>query len=396
MRCNVVTSASVSRFAVCIIALLVGATTRAQAHEGHEHADIGMTPAQAAPTGASVIQGLPALRGTRLPDGSVFLPKPAQFKLGIGSITVGASQHESSLVLQGVIVPDPNHSAVVTSIEKGLVEAAPQGFPITGARVRQGQTLATIRPILESAERIKRTAALAQANQDRRANALSLRILLGQLHGQNPMTTTTVFQKNLETERQAIDTRIEEAHRILNGRSALKAPLAGEISLANARIGTLVAPGQTLFEIIDPSRLWVEVRSYDVLPMPIIGVATARTQSGSTLDLAFVGQGLQTLDQSLPLNFRITRMPKPIYVGQPVTVSIQARAADSGIVLARDCIGRAPDGDSQVWVQTAVEHFVSRDVETGSMLGERVLVKSGLANGERVVCQRAWLLDQVH
>jgi multidrug efflux pump subunit AcrA (membrane-fusion protein) len=165
--------------------------------------------------------------------------------------------------------------------------------------------------------------------------------------------------------------------------------------LADAQIGALVSPGQTLFEIIDPARLWVEVQSYDVVPTEIIGQATAYTRNGETLDLAFEGQGLKTREQALPLDFRITRMPAHVYVGQPVSVSLRTRSRIDGIVLPQSSLSRAADGRTQVWLQTAAERYAARPVRTQFLPDGRVLIKSGLNGGERVVSEGAWLLDQI-
>jgi RND family efflux transporter MFP subunit len=376
--------------------LLCGIGYAASAPAGDDAAQFSAAgPASGLAVQGKFVSGGPWLHGTRLPDGSVFLPKPAQFSLGIRSKLIAAGSHANDLVLQGVIVPDPGHSAVVTSIEKGLLEKGPAGFPITGTKVKRGQILGSIRPVLESADRIKRTAALALAEQDLSVNVQNMRLLGLQLVGQNAMMTTTSFQQNLITERKAIDARIVEIKHVLDGHTMLRAPIDGVISQANAQIGSLVAPGQTLFEIIDPDRLWVEVQSYDVLPAQVFGQATAYTRDGRKLDLKFEGQGLTATAQSLPLDFSISPMADRIYVGQPVSVTMRAKHETTGMVLPKACVDRAPDGDDQVWLQTSSEHFVPHDVEVGPRAASTVVIESGIKPGDRVVCQGAWILDQI-
>jgi hypothetical protein len=183
-----------------VLVFLLSGQTGVHAHEGHEHQDItapGTPQAANSVEAGAALNGLPGLRGTRLADGSVFLPKPAQFRLGIRCERADAGQHESKLTLQGVIVADPNHSAVIASIEKGILDAPAQGFPVTGKRVTRGQTLAYVRPLVEAADRIKREAALARSDQELEVNEQSLAQLGLQLGGQNRMSSTNLYHENM-------------------------------------------------------------------------------------------------------------------------------------------------------------------------------------------------------
>lgn len=363
-------------------------STGASAHEGHEHAPL-LTKTSATDTGQL------SLRSARLADGSLFVPKPAQFRLGITSTAVQPIQHASSLTLKGMIIADPNHSAQVASPETGILEAAATGFPVVGARVVKGQTLALVKPVIEENDRIRRHIAGARNDLDMQINDLAQVQSGTQYKGQTPMASTKLYLEGLMTERRAMEIRKREIERSLRGRNAVKAPLAGEISLANAQIGGLARAGQTLFEIIDPAHLWVEAQTYAVLPAEAVGDAVAYTRSGEAIPLAFVGQGLASRGQSLPLDFRITRVSARPYIGQPVTVYVRTRSPEAGIVLPQSSLTRTADGRARVWVQTAAERYVARTVQTRVLADNHVLVLTGLQVGERVVSQGAWLLEQI-
>ena len=65
-----------------------------QAGEGHDHGD-----APPADTGNGP---------KRQPDGSVFLPKPAQRQLGVRTLVAAEGQHPKAVELAGTVVTDPN------------------------------------------------------------------------------------------------------------------------------------------------------------------------------------------------------------------------------------------------------------------------------------------------
>jgi cobalt-zinc-cadmium efflux system membrane fusion protein len=56
---------------------------------------------------------------------------------------------------------------------------------------------------------------------------------------------------------------------------------------------------------------------------------------------------------------------------------------------------RAPNGLPQVWVKVAPERFAPRPIRTKPLDGERVVVTSGLAKGDRIVVEAAELINQV-
>ncbi|MEF2553291.1 RND transporter [Aurantimonas sp. A2-1-M11] len=80
----------------------------------------------------------------RLPDGSVFVPKPSQRILAIRTLLTTASEHHRSVEMPGRIIPDPNASGYVQASIAGRLSSPPGGFPRLGARVDAGDVLAFV------------------------------------------------------------------------------------------------------------------------------------------------------------------------------------------------------------------------------------------------------------
>ena len=107
-------------------------TPLAQAGDGHDHGD---APAAASGNGPR-----------RLPDGRVFLPKPAQRQIGVRTLQVEAGELPKATELSGKVVMDPNAGGKVQAIVAGRVTPGPRGLPLPGQTVKKGEVLAYVTP----------------------------------------------------------------------------------------------------------------------------------------------------------------------------------------------------------------------------------------------------------
>ena len=120
----------------------------ALAAEGHDPGD-----APAAP---------PASGPQRLPDGSVFLPKPTQRLLGVRTERAQGGEWPRTFELNGRVVMDPNAGGQVQALNAGRIEPGPRGLPHLGQPVRRGEVLAYVRPAAAPLERSSQAAQLAE------------------------------------------------------------------------------------------------------------------------------------------------------------------------------------------------------------------------------------------
>jgi len=103
--------------------LLLAVATSAMAGPGHDHGD-------AAPVSAN------SDAPKRQPDGSVFLPKPAQRQLQVRTAVVVQAEHPQTVELTGRVIADPNAGGKVQPTQAGRIEPGPRGLPSLGQSVR--------------------------------------------------------------------------------------------------------------------------------------------------------------------------------------------------------------------------------------------------------------------
>lgn len=358
----------------------------------------GGVPVRAAAAPMALILALVALpvlaqpldQPRRQPDGSVFVPKPTQRLLGVRATIVDRADAPVSLQLVGQVIADPNASGRVQAPQAGRVESPEGGFPALGSRVDRGQTLAYVVPVLGAQERSGVQATLAELDSQIGIAQQRTQRLAG-LAGS--VSTREIAEARAELD--GLRARRAAVAEGLNGRLAVQATASGFISVAAAVGGQIVDARELLFEIVEPTRLWVEAVAYDGGMVADITGARATTSAGLTLDLAFIGRGLALRQQAVPLQFRIVNASPGLSVGTPVTVTVQTNRRAAGIVLPGEAVIRSAEGPPIVFEMTTAERFVPRPVRVQPLDGRNVLVIAGLDAGKRVVTEAASLIAQI-
>ncbi|MFM2066155.1 MAG: hypothetical protein RLZZ584_1064 [Pseudomonadota bacterium] len=375
----------------------------ARAEDGHDH-------------GHDHGGGAPAVNGNgphRLPDGSVFLPKPSQHQLGLRTVVVAESQLARAFELSGKVVMDPNAGGRVQAALAGRLEPGPRGLPGLGQRVRQGEVLAWVTP---SAGALEKSTQQAQLAELRAARALADKRLarLREL-------ADTVARKEIEAAEAELAGLAERAQALQAGlqqRDTLVAPVGGVIASAQAVAGQVVEPGALLFEIVDPARLRIEALAYDTrqavdvagAELLLPAAAGGATPGGGTpggasgaaprrLPLAYLGSARALREQALPLVFRAQGAAlaevAQLALGQTVQLVVRTRSRVTGLAVPAAALMKNPANQTIVWVKTAPERFEPRVVRSEPLDGAHIAVVAGLQPGDRVVSAGASLLNQI-
>ena len=326
----------------------------------------------------------------RLPDGSVFLPKPAQRQMGVRTLIGEAKQLPRATELSGKVVMDPNAGGKVQALVAGRLQAGPRGLPSVGQAVRKGEVLAYVLPSAAAIERSNQAAQLAELG--------AARSLAGKRLARLQELADTVPRKDIEaaqSEVASLGARAAALGAGLSARDALVAPVSGVIASANAVAGQVVDARELLFEVIDPSRLRIEALAFDAALASDVGGAFLAV-GAQKVPLIFVGASRSLREQALPLVFRAEGAAlSQLAVGQPVAVVLQSRSLVAGVPVPASSLMKNPANQTIVWVKTAPERFEARVVTVEPLDGATVAVTSGLKAGDRVATQGATLINQV-
>lgn len=349
----------------------------------------------------SIVTMTDASAAQRLADGSLFVPKIVQRQLVLRTMLSEIVDLPQTIQLNGKIIADPNAGGRVQASQSGRVEASATGLPNLGQKVSKGQVLAYLRPVMTSLDRGNSQATLADLDAQLDIAARKVQ-RYEQLADALPKATVEAVRFEFE----GLKKRKASVEASLSKSEALIAPVSGIISVANAVAGQVVDAKETLFEIIDPSRLMVEALAYDpVLTNDIAKAYATLGNADQSVTLSFIGGGQQMREQAIPLLFKVNQVKgKEIAaaVGQPVKVILQTKKQVAGVALPNAAVIKLPGGESVVWIHTEAERFVQRKVKTQALDAQRMLVLSDSAGtsisiktDERIVIFGASLLTQV-
>lgn len=350
---------------------------------------IGM--AQAEGHGAAAAIGFAARDlAHRLPDGSVFVPKSTQRILAIRTAMTEAAAHRRAVELPGRVIPDPNSSGYVQAAVGGRLSPPPGGFPWLGTPVRKGDVLAYLEAPLQAIDVSDMRQRQGELDQQisivERRLARYETLVTGGAVSRTQLEETRLELQGLQARRAALD-------KVRREPEALVAPVDGVIAEGTPVAGQIAQSNAVIFNIVDPSCLWVEALTFD--PLAEVQGATARLNSERSYSLAFKGAGFAGRNQSVPVQFAVEGDVSGLRAGQFVTVLVTTREEKAGLAIPRASVVRSANGQDVVYEHVAAERFEPRAVRIEPLDGERVFVASGLAAGKRIVVQGAELLGQV-
>jgi multidrug efflux pump subunit AcrA (membrane-fusion protein) len=352
-----------------------------RAHEGDDHAE------DEAPASAQVAAATPR----RLPDGDVWLPKSTQRLLQVRTQVGKLESARQSRELIGTVVPDPSSFGQVQAPMDGRIELAERGISNVGQHVEAGEILAYLSPNIPIAD-------LGTMQQLTAEVAGKLKIAEQKL-ARLTRIASVVAQKDIEDTRAEMEA-LREQQRVLAlkdvERIPLKAPVAGVISVANVRAGQVVTTRDTLFEIVDPHRLWIEaISGLAHHSAPDIAAAYAMDADGHSIPLSYIGRAPSLRQQTQPTQFKVEERHEGLMIGSAVKVFVQQGDLKEGIVVPGDAVVRGSEGLPRVWVKESPQLFRPMPVRVVPLDGVNVLLVGGVPAGSRIVVEGAELINQV-
>jgi hypothetical protein len=212
------------------------------------------------------------------------------------------------------------------------------------------------------------------------------------------LQTNAVPQTQVEETRFTLAGQINKRKELIESLSReeqLVAPVDGVIATTRAVSGQVVAQTDRLFEIVDASRPLVEALIFDQSLVDKITDAEMSLADGIVVRLKFQGRSRTLQQQYAVVHFEVLDAPDSLSLGQPVSIIARAGNPVTGIVMPRAALAQAPNGQTVVFEHKEPETFIPRAVRTEALDSQRVLVVSGLKDGDKIVIRNAPLVNQV-
>lgn len=183
-----------------------------------------------------------------------------------------------------------------------------------------------------------------------------------------------------------------------SGRVPFHAPISGVVTELAAREGTMLTPDMTAMTITALSSLWVIAE----VPESQAGWVRPGTQAelafpslpGETVrgSVEYVYPELNLETRTVRARLTLERPPPAIRPNMLATISLLGAPGDPAVTIPRSALIRS-GLENRVVIALDGGRFLPRRVVPGPESGDRVVIREGLAEGERVVVAGQFLLD---
>ena len=298
--------------------------------------------------------------------------------LGIRLETVGREALTQDVRAVATVVPDESRLSHVHTRVAGWVEQL--DVNTTGETVRAGQPVARI----FSQELFSSQTEYLAARKATAASGITSAVIAG---GRTRLTVLGMSPGEIDRIEQTA-----EPQRLVT----VFAPRSGVVVNRGVTVGTAIDPSTTLVTIADLSQVWV------LAEVPEANIPGIRVGTAAQLDfpasgrppfaarVAFVYPTLTDRTRTLRVRFSTANPGGTLRPGLYGSVSFES-TGQPVITVPRDAI--VDTGVMQhVFVATG-DRFEPRAVTLGVQLADRVEVRTGLTEGERIVVSGVFLLD---
>ena len=329
---------------------------------------------------------------------TVKLTAEAVKRLGIETVTVRTDSAPATRTLGAEIVVPAGRSVVVTAPVAGTLtgDAAPR----PGARVRRGQRLMTIAPLVpaDRDQRIEAQRALSAAEAEETAARQRLQ-RLEQLLKDGAASARSVEEARAQHQVSvagltAARERLQGASRNpvgAQGELIVSAPFDGVVQRVSAVPGQTVAASAALLELAQVETLWLRVAVYagDVAAVDEAQPAVVRRlgTSEAPVQATRVAAPLQgdPAAASVDLYYALSGPASGLRPGERVLAELPLKSTEKGLVVPDTAVLYDIHGAAWVYEDLGGNAYVRRRVEIARHAGNRAVVRRGLAEGKNVV-----------
>lgn len=299
----------------------------------------------------------------------------------------------AAILAQATVTASPTGAAVLAARADGAVVRINKRL---GDPVSAGEALAQIESRDAATISSERSSAAARATAARQAYAREKRLFDAKITARQDLESAQAEVAIAESELRRASSASAAAGVSANGRYiTVASPISGRITAAPAVLGSYVIAGAELFRIADPARLEIQASlpSADAARIKPGDQAIVETAQGSVpASVRSVTPGVDVASRAATAVLTLAPGQTQLAPGQAVRVRITPRGAASSerFSVPEEAV-QAVEGADTVFVRTK-DGFEARAVKVGRRGGGRIEILSGVAAGEQIAGQSAFLL----
>ena len=366
--------------AIVIISLLIptASINPSKAHEGEDHGN-----------SISKSGGLST---------AFIVEKESQFLFDILTQKTGGGNFYQSTELLGTVTASPQGMAVIQTPQTGKIVS----LRVTpGQTVSNGQTLATVEQQVEAGTQIDIISQRNSLNAEVKAAKAQYDRLLG--------IADIAAKKDVSEARARYEAAVQNL-RLLNANVggnagstkmiSLTSPISGIVGTFNYAIGAVVSSGQTLFEITNLNRVYIEAQVFTSdLNEASKGSRFVAFSTGDTatysLRMVSTAQSVNTENQSQRVVFELINANGKFKIGENVRVLKYGSNRITQLVVPTAAIIDI-SGKPAVFIKDKAEQFSISFIQKGETNALYTAIVKGAEAGERVVTENIYQMKMIY
>ena len=330
--------------------------------------------------------------------------KEQQWKTDFATVLSRTEDIRTSVPAVAEVIPQQQrYSEVVSPVDAFVDPRLNRNMVVPGNRVEGGDVLLTLSPAMGSSNSwTERQLSYQRAEKDfRRAQALLEREAISQREYESYRQSYLIEKAAYESVLAAYGAEAVVDENSAQMHMVLRAPISGFVSGLNINPGQIVASGEKLLTIVDPSVVWIRADVYEKdyykiednsgLEIKIPGNRNAMCLEKGNVNVINRGELLEPHSRTIPVLFEVCNEENALKIGQIVQVSIYTSDSHPAVVVPETAI-LDEIGQQFVFVQIGGESFVKRPVKVSGTFRRMAVITEGLQAGERVVSTGAYLL----
>ncbi|MDQ3111986.1 MAG: efflux RND transporter periplasmic adaptor subunit [Bacteroidota bacterium] len=321
------------------------------------------------------------------------VPKETQFLFNVLTKEVQRGEFTGSTKLFGTVIPSSNGQAILSIPQNGRITALNISV---GSKVKKGQQLAIAELQMDAGGMVNFLAEKNNMEAEYQAAKSNYDRLIS--------IKDIAAQKDI-SEAQARLKKAEENRKLFNSGSGrtyiFTSPIDGVVGNFSTVIGSSVLANETVFTVIDLSKVYVEAQVFDkdVDALKTAGYFTVQCTNDdhktAQVRLLSYAQSINPTNQSQRVLFEMDNPDGDFKIGEFVNVRIAGSEQNREIALPNSAITEI-NGKPAVFIKESAEHYSLSYVSLGENNGEYTVINKGVEEIERVVTNATYQLKMIY
>jgi len=323
--------------------------------------------------------------------------KESQFLFDILTQQTGSGNFYQSQELLGTVTASPQGLAVIQTPQTGKIVS----LRVTpGQSVNKGQTLAVIEQQVDAGTQID---IVSQRNQ------LNAEVKAAKVQYDRLLSIADIAAKKDVTEAKARYEAAVQNLKLFNSnigggsstkQIALTSPIGGVVGTFNYAIGAVVSSGQTLFEITNLNRVYIETQVFtsnlaSVSKSSRFVAFAVNDTSTYNLKMVSTAQSVNAENQSQRVVFEVLNPEGKFKIGENVRVLQYGSNRIAQLVVPTSAIVDV-NGKPAVFIKDKAEQFSISFIQKGESNAIYTAIQKGAEAGEKIVTGNVYQMKMIY